>query len=1019
MDITILWRVLWALRPFDWLTVLSVAGAGLAGWLHAAATGFYFGCELLSVRIFVIFMKYLAWEPIFWFSVGVFLTIRWRRVRDALLWFGTTGQVLPNQTIRSEFNNTPLLAEKVSIHHTHGVAAANRSTAVTFMRHVADRVGLQYYSVQASASDERHGVEGSRTYYWAKDMIVQPAVYQPQNRALLAMVDVDYYMDMNDFLVNAERPVIMYTFVPERAAGCGDGYVWHVDNESQVHMSITGGGQYTHRLWDYGYDNVMAVEWFLYIIPWKVVSYLVDRRRVAADRYVVLFTPIASWRYPLSLLAWLSLSGPRVKRMVLAVGDWVRLKIVAQGGVKISTARVNTTLCCTVPVEIDDAIAAIARISRTELSLPQVQSLVDKKVEAVVLVEYHRLKTKHLPPVVFPVTEGVRSYQVLMAPYDPNAKPSLIAFMSPIIHGAFAPMQTPGNEAYSIRKRVDEVKSTAEMTPFTLRCCREFVERVVPMPHHIHPVDQDEVFARQARPMQRSLLNLATLMFKPFRIIRMFLKKEAYPGVKAPRPISQMNPRDNLEYSAFLYAVAEHLKMCRWYAFGKTPLETAEAVAAVCVHAEVVLMTDFNKMDGHVSKVSRELEQMIMVRLFHPEHHAVMLELMRGQYGLDGVSRLGIKYKTGFARASGSSETSAFNTLTNAFVSFVALRMEGLNADDAYQGLGLYGGDDGIAANVSCEKMARAARAVGQEVEGKVVKRGSFGVKFLARYYSPEVWNGGLDSCADVRRQLVKFHTTTSLPSYISPKIKLVEKAESYYMTDKNTPILGELVTLIHQMHLRDAEYAATQKVRQEGAHVLKNVGYYHGKVSADYQYPNENGMGWMEAVIQQDLPQFNRDVFTNFLERCATLEQIMRPPLCEGIRAPEAIDEKVVVDGDVIERKVGVDGVKLPPPMRVVGGLSVHVAPRPPQGVSPTSPVYEPTSPQVPCVSPTVRPPTPMSSEAAGPVISKRHMEDSNPMPRKVARGRRDRDVTSVRGRQRKAPRGKLPRGAKRGRGK
>ena len=115
--------------------------------------------------------------------------------------------------------------------------------------------------------------------------------------------------------------------------------------------------------------------------------------------------------------------------------------------------------------------------------------------------------------------------------------------------------------------------------------------------------------------------------------------------------------------------------------------------------------------------------------------------------------------------------------MTNAFVAFSAITKQSPDKPLKWrwERLGLYGGDDGLTPDVTPEHCSLAAKEIGQDLTTEPVNRGELGIKFLARHYSPYVWNGDANSMCDVKRQLDKFHITVNLGT-VSPTTRLLEK---------------------------------------------------------------------------------------------------------------------------------------------------------------------------------------------------------------------------------------------------
>lgn len=175
--------------------------------------------------------------------------------------------------------------------------------------------------------------------------------------------------------------------------------------------------------------------------------------------------------------------------------------------------------------------------------------------------------------------------------------------------------------------------------------------------------------------------------------------------------------------------------------------------------------------------------------------------------------------------------------------------------------------------------MAKAAKLMGFNIEIETVKRGEFGVDFLARIYGPDVWFGDTNSCCDLQRHLAKLHVTTSLPPSIKPIDKLVQKCMGYSLSDPNTPILGPLSKAV----LRDCV----------GRIVPELIGY-NNKFEPDEQYPNTLAEWMLEYAERLDLDLVG---FNMWLLKCFTDDDYLAPPLVREPRPPPAVKRTVVID--------------------------------------------------------------------------------------------------------------------------
>jgi len=252
-----------------------------------------------------------------------------------------------------------------------------------------------------------------------------------------------------------------------------------------------------------------------------------------------------------------------------------------------------------------------------------------------------------------------------------------------------------------------------------------------------------------------------------------------------------MNADFKCRYSRYCYALAEAFYPQRWYAFSKDPKELEECITHMMQNANFVVPTDFSRFDGTHSKWFSEKELELLLRAFPEEYHAEIVELYSSQYNTIGFTRFGFMYATLWSRLSGSPETSLFNTFDNALCAYIALRESGLSAELAWEGLGIYGGDDGLTVGVQKNLYESVATKLGLTLKAETLKDEP--LPFLGRtWYGP--WNSPLTdalSFSDVGRQLSKLHMTTA-DSKVSPLVVLYQKAVGFLLTDSQTPILSQ-----------------------------------------------------------------------------------------------------------------------------------------------------------------------------------------------------------------------------------
>jgi len=838
-------------------------------------------------------------------AVGLSILLSNRRYYLSSIVHSTmTRPIINNPTMRTTFMDTQLIEHRAVLNHTHGESAAARSSGTSAIVRISKLLGCVPYFLQMSASDQRAGRAGSREYYWAKDLAVEPAKYDPPDDALLGIVDVDYYMNMPWFLGKNRKPVMLYTFCPDDVCGVYENYSFTINADSEVCVNVTGGASYKHKIWNYGVDVLLAVA-TCFGVPYSACLYNVDRRRLSTNRYLVFLAPIGSWTWaaPLVSLCY----DNRLSYMNYVHGQFTRLDILSKGSHMRATGRVDTYSSALVDVQVDDAIAAMARIHALPLGIPTIQTLLIQdedtpssvtKMRASALVEYHRMKAPSKPSIVYPTADAVRTYTPFNSEYNSDEKPSMVPFMAPVIHGCFSPSQCRANDEFAVTERVIKLQNDTKPTPFEERLDDEFLSFLIPERGVLVPCDIDEVYRRQDRPSQRVLLEEAAVTGDPNRLIKSFLKKEAYQEPKPPRVISTINPADKLEYSQFTYAFADFISDAPWYAFKQTPIEVAETIGDIAINSQNIVNSDIHRMDGNVNMYCREFEKKAMLRAFIRAYHAQICELLRSQYTQLGVTAFGVWYETFWSRLSGSPETGVFNTMLNARGAYGALRRTKfrgayLTPRQCYDKLGTYGGDDGVTGNVDPKAYVVSYAAMGFEVKAEPIKRGDVGVKFLSRQYGPDIWTGDINSCCDLPRALSKFHATVGTSLKVTPIDKLIEKSRAYALTDWNTPVMGDLVR-------RVMSFAGIVRPNPAIAADVPFMSIF----DKEFQYPNEDN-GWMCAYAEEALPEFDVDRFNSFLRDVTNLDAILSMPLCMEIRPPKATVIPVVVDSEVIPSAV------------------------------------------------------------------------------------------------------------------
>lgn len=884
--------------------------------------------------------------------------VPWNTIRDWASWILAIGAIdsdIPSDTIRPALTGADLTAVKsFDGAHTHPVSASFRSVVNDAMTTIAEVAGRQAYYYQKSAADVRHNHAGSRSYYWVKDLNVDPEPFNPVtelgDKCILCVVDVDMYMDMPTFISDNFQPYLLYTVQPSVVARNTKEYAFTFNENNEMVYKVTGGGSFTHMVWNYSVDNIFVETKFMGVAM-HAASYLVDRRYIDDDHAIVLLSPLKEWHFPYSIVASYTLGGRTLERLKPVVDKFLRMQVHKTDGMYMSTGKVNEYICANTKSEIDSCLRIVTERGKLELSLPAVRSYYDEKDKAPVLVDYHRSQIADKPPYVTKPEEAIITYQYDLDKFDPEAKPLVEPFMPPLINGGcYVPMNTESNEIACHKYRILKARTRTRVTPWLKQRMIEYINFIVTKKHrhqldpfglhdcskfevepgHMFPTDDEDVADRQDRPSQKRIIEEASWMAQAGERAEMFLKKEPYAKVTPPRPINVGDGVTKVEYSKFMYTAAEYLKTQKWYAFGLTPKAVAAKVALICLRAKYgIALTDLSKWDGHVSEVFRELERMYMDALFLITYHNVLKELMGRQYNRFIVGMLGLRYWSELERLSGSPETACFNSLDNGFIAYLALYLDLNNAELAFEQMGIYGGDDGLTPDVSEQSYKKACTMIGQDLTWTYVKKGAYGVKFLARVYVQDVWYGNENSTCDLARQLSKLHVSVKLPTTVSPLDKCLVKLENLRLTDPNTPVIQDLLyvagclTAYSDDEGEDHENPIEQRsllpyVHIDDQYILQLTSYW-ARFEATVQYPNELSQTDRANIINLTFGQshpydliftWSQNTVDEFVSKNqhtkVITDALLHMPTIfefeEKIVAPA--EENIVVGDDVIEGK-------------------------------------------------------------------------------------------------------------------
>jgi len=737
-----------------------------------------------------------------------------------------------DNTLRQGFRQTKFNHQfnAFQTQHTHPLSAPIRTEINAAIDKLAADNGYEIFSVSMSRSDERRNQKGTRCFYTAKDMAYEYRYDQLQPDAIIKLSDVDFYIDdLNDMLVDG-HPILLQTFQPTVIAGSiPNAYYW-CDDKSVIHTACTGDAKFSHKIWDYSTDCLIAVSFL------KTVIYLVEQiphPQDATRRMVGLFPSrvvYGPWAFlglidgkPLQRKNYVHESGMVYNRFLMSDHG--------QTNIYLSMAQPSSTNSVTLPEEVVEAcwLRYCRLYSKTEIG--SLESLIEKGLNTRVqnsdekdaprrfdrcrkfinfdtaafvlmsLFEHYGTFFEDRYKKLDSLTEYVEHTYTVIPPGEAlldtpkqNMRALLLPGQQPFVTSAVSPSGTKHSEKAATKGRVEDVRNTARPPNRYSQYADEFIDMFVGKNKHSGvPYSYEQAAEKQIRPTQRAIfarvrlwLNVGTRI-----IVQSFVKREAYGKITDPRVISTLPGAQKWSFARYVYSISKALfKPAHWYAFAHTPLEIANRLNKLAMKAKHLIPTDYSRFDGRHSEWLAEQELKLFKTFFSPRYHEEIENLLRRNYQARGVTTRGVKYDTGFSRLSGSMDTSICNTFDNALLAYVAFRESGYDAQNAYDSLGLYGGDDGLTPDLSQRTYETVVGKTGCKLTASTVYRGD-DVPFLGRIFINPWFEGNNCSMADIPRQAQKLHLTTAA-AIVPREQALLRKAEGFLLTDADTPLIGQ-----------------------------------------------------------------------------------------------------------------------------------------------------------------------------------------------------------------------------------
>jgi hypothetical protein len=828
---------------------------------------------------------------------------------------------------RAMFDDASLLANKPPKGHVHGVSAGHRTRAQAAIEEVITRSGRKPYSYQASRKDQERGLAGLRTFHWAKDMTTRAQNDRITGDLVPMMIDVDYYVDMPAFLADMDRPVLLYTFQPSAPADTQPDYCYTFLDETTFRYSSTGAGEYEHEVWDWSTLDVVKCSSYLdcglFRIPWRTSTWSVSRREVDPHHQMVLLVPLS--RHTLVIgaaLANLFLQSPDLRRLKLECPD-PNIAIFhrqAVGKNEVCVARKGTYDSCILPTRVYEELWNMALTAKNDLTGPCVESVLKKhgiKEETGRIMPLLLRLEGYVPQPATTRKPPPEAYHYrYMSSEDDIIKPSMVPFMKPIGSPPFVPQNSLGNELQMAKGRITSLATDTLLVDDVRDFLVQFVDYIIPESerHSVVPESLDAVVAKQKRPSQRRIIVEASMGPSDDETTS-FMKKEPYVKITDPRPITMKGPGTKVLASRYMYAAASWLKRHasdergEWYAFSLTPREFANRIAQDAEQSEAADEGDGSRWDGRVNSAARFLYDRFFRRLFAPEYHAELREMLDKLVHVWVRAYHGTKYWSEDAQQSGDPFTSFCNSLLGKCIDTHSRVRAGQPFLEAFRARAKFGGDDAISfdhPDPAC--VVTTGRIYGHEFEvNHAEKKRGDSFSMLSRIYPATVWYGAPDSYCQITRSTSAFNVTTTDMTTMKAVDKLLAKSFAYYLSDRNTPYIGHFVSRVCELaHDRLMEW------RREGC---GNDGErsmalpWNARIHAESeQYPNS--IATDNTLVPGHL---NLPLLREALAKCRCLEDLLDLPVCYNVELNPLVNRPIPLNVVVNNEKAGdIDPAKM-----------------------------------------------------------------------------------------------------------
>jgi hypothetical protein len=624
----------------------------------------------------------------------------------------------------------------------HSSHADHRKQARAMIVAAFSKAGMRTYDYQSS--DATAHLDGERSPYFASDLGFTDRKDSIEKDHGIMMVDVDYYVDMNETLHDWCRPIMIYTLDPTSVAS-ENGVVHHhfaklpggmddygYPSPTQIVFN-TGGTPYRHCLWDWSVSTLTVTKSRYCGLFKSTVVYAVEKRHLGCDHAMVALIPTYRCGTIGTLLVKATgIFGQPLKRFSPLCtepdkeGVVVCAMRVTGPESYVSVGRLDGYTSANIPTAVFESAMKTVANSSTRATAATIQSLLSEedkvlgRQQAIALHDYflHATSMSRIPEISQCYARD-RTFHPLTADMP---EPLMYSFGNPLDPRAYGPAKSAETTKDGAFKRVIHLKNCndkAELRrkPWMELCSTYFVTQMVAVMTSngpLLPMHPDEVLDKQHGERQKSAMTrFYEWGLNVTRSAKMFIKPEAYAKIPdGARVITSFDIALKAGYSSFVLPMMAAHKYLPFYGF-IDPETLGERLAAKCRHANFGFSTDYTRWDGRVTELLREMTELPLLQALYPEHFRQVTELHNEHATVevrvvDPIQKTLIqKYRLDGQRGSGELNTSGGNTDGNAYLMFCAfykfyvdvrrVRKEYAlqHAWEAIEGC-MFGGDDGM-----------------------------------------------------------------------------------------------------------------------------------------------------------------------------------------------------------------------------------------------------------------------------------------------------------------------------------